>query len=381
MKIRIAPLLASTGLILAMLACNMPSANQVDPIALSTSVAQTVVAQMSASPQPALVTVTVPPVSATMAPISQVTPSLAPGLPTVTTTAMVCNRAQFVEDLSIPDGSNLQVGAAFTKTWRLKNVGTCTWSSGYQLVFDHGDSMGGPAAQALVGVVPPDQTIDISVNLVTPGTPGSYKGFWKVRDASGNSFGLSTGPFWVEINAVSPTAIATGVLAPPVGSITATLVAAESGSVRSNGAVFSFANVGDTDANLGQQGFLSFDISALPAGAVILEVKTKFNDHDSLGNPFSLGCLRMYLQDFSTVDAGDYVGGPVIGALGRWCSVAELDTTSVAPDLKAALQTAVGSPRFRTRLQFNENVTNTNAVGDMLRFGSGLQLQISFTAP
>ena len=46
-----------------------------------------------------------------------------------------CDSAQFVSDLSIPDGSSVAPGAAFTKTWRLLNNGTCTWGPSYNLVW------------------------------------------------------------------------------------------------------------------------------------------------------------------------------------------------------------------------------------------------------
>src|SRR5512135_3467629 len=49
-----------------------------------------------------------------------------------------CDRAQFIADVTVPDGTRFSPGAAFTKTWRLKNVGTCTWSTSYTLVFSSG---------------------------------------------------------------------------------------------------------------------------------------------------------------------------------------------------------------------------------------------------
>jgi hypothetical protein len=74
-------------------------------------------------------------------------------------------------------------GATFTKTWRLKNAGTCTWS-GYSLVFDSGDAMNGTSPTP-IGVVNPGQEVDLSVNLTAPATNGSYRGYWRIRNASG----------------------------------------------------------------------------------------------------------------------------------------------------------------------------------------------------
>jgi hypothetical protein len=55
--------------------------------------------------------------------------------------------------------------------------------------------MGGPATQALTGNVNPGQTMDISVNLKAPGSPGDYRGDWKLRNAAGVTFAS----FYVEI--------------------------------------------------------------------------------------------------------------------------------------------------------------------------------------
>ena len=125
-------------------------------------------------------------------------PSLAPA-----STALPCNSASFVADVTFPDDTKIDVNAAFTKTWKLKNVGSCTWTSGYEVVFASGDQMGGPASQQLTsGTVAPNQTIDVSVDLHAPGSAGTYKGNWKLREPGGAVFGLSTGAFWVQVKAV-----------------------------------------------------------------------------------------------------------------------------------------------------------------------------------
>ncbi|MBL8100545.1 MAG: hypothetical protein JNK81_15280, partial [Anaerolineales bacterium] len=53
-----------------------------------------------------------------------------------------CDWAFFVKDVTIPDGTTLLPGETFTKVWRLKNRGTCTWSPDYMLVFSSGSQMG-----------------------------------------------------------------------------------------------------------------------------------------------------------------------------------------------------------------------------------------------
>lgn len=117
-----------------------------------------------------------------------------------TQTGTPCNRASFVADVTVPDDTTFFVEKPFTKTWRLKNVGTCTWTSAYQLVFDSGERMSGPESQQLTtGTVAPGETIDISVNMIAPALAGTYKSNWKIKDDKGGTFALSSGPFWVQV--------------------------------------------------------------------------------------------------------------------------------------------------------------------------------------
>lgn len=112
------------------------------------------------------------------------------------------DRAQFVADVTVEDGADFAPDQAFTKTWRLRNSGSCTWTSSYDLVFDHGDHMGGPATKALAGLVEPGEMVDLSVNLVAPSAEGGYIGYWLLRNGDGMLFGIGADAnvaFWVEI--------------------------------------------------------------------------------------------------------------------------------------------------------------------------------------
>lgn len=121
---------------------------------------------------------------------------------TVTQNTTPCNLAEFVLDVNYPDGTEVIGGTAFTKTWRLMNAGTCTWTSAYSLVFYDGAQMNGPLTQPLPGTVSPGQTADISVKLTAPASPNTYTGYWKLRDSNGEVFGLASGAFWVEIKSM-----------------------------------------------------------------------------------------------------------------------------------------------------------------------------------
>ena len=78
------------------------------------------------------------------------------------------DKAGFVTDITIRDGKRFNPGRNFTKTWRLANVGTTIWTSDYELVFDHGDQMGGPDVVPLPkDKIYPWQSIDVSIGLGT----------------------------------------------------------------------------------------------------------------------------------------------------------------------------------------------------------------------
>lgn len=121
--------------------------------------------------------------------------------------AQTCtDRAQFVSDVNVPDGTRFEAATAFKKTWRLKNVGTCTWTTSYQLVHDSGERMSGPTSTALTGSVAPGATVDLTVDLTAPATAGRYRGYWKFKNASGVLFGIGAAAnrsWWVEINVTS----------------------------------------------------------------------------------------------------------------------------------------------------------------------------------
>ena len=138
------------------------------------------------------------------------TPTNTPGPATVPPSA--CDRAQFIADVNVPDGTVMAPGATFTKTWRLKNVGSCAWSTSYQLVYFSGEQMGAAASTAFTQNVAVGQTVDISVNMTAPSTAGSYRGFWMFKNANGALFGIgaqANKPWWVDIR-VSGTPVTPG---------------------------------------------------------------------------------------------------------------------------------------------------------------------------
>jgi hypothetical protein len=206
-------------IILSLGACNFRKGAVENPGAIQTAAAATVAAiarvQTLAVTLPATVgLLATEPAAASEAPLESETPIPSTSTPLATGCS---DQATFVTDVTVPDGADFAPGEDFTKTWRMKNAGTCTWTSSYALVFDHGDQMGGAPAVALTGSVPPGATVDLSVDLQAPAAVGTYQGFWRLRNNSGVIFGLSGGDaFWVKIDIpATPTLTSTGLVFVP----------------------------------------------------------------------------------------------------------------------------------------------------------------------
>ena len=99
-----------------------------------------------------------------------------------------CDNAAYVSDVTVPDGTLVAAGSAFTKTWMLQNSGACAWSLEYRLTFVGGDQLAGQDAP-LTEVVPSGGQSAVSVQLAAPMAPGSYAGQWQMKNAHGQAFG------------------------------------------------------------------------------------------------------------------------------------------------------------------------------------------------
>ncbi len=111
--------------------------------------------------------------------------------------------ATFVTDVTVPDGTVFASRTGFNKTWRIKNNGTCTWTTSYRLVHAGGHLLDAISNNfPLQSNVAPGQTIDLTVSLVSPAAAGAYQSDWKLQNAEGQSFGIGANrskPFWAKI--------------------------------------------------------------------------------------------------------------------------------------------------------------------------------------
>jgi hypothetical protein len=111
---------------------------------------------------------------------------------------------------TVPDDTKFLPGTSFSKTWRLMNSGSSTWSTDYKLVFAEGDQMGANNEYRFNVPVEPGKIIDMTVQMKAPDAAGTYKGYWKIKNPNGTVFGPGgNGSFWVKIISASPTATLT----------------------------------------------------------------------------------------------------------------------------------------------------------------------------
>jgi len=201
-------------LLAAQLACNMPGFSQPTETganALYTAAAQTVAVQMTHVYNPLVTAIPSTTMPGLMpSPTTSATSTLPPGVtPSATATPRPCNLVKFIKDVTFPDNTEVAPNTEFTKVWRVKNEGTCTWTTLYGLAFVGGDEMGAPDYVPLPTSVAPGEEVDISVQLKSPLDPGTFRGEYKLRDADEKQFGLGDGskPFWAQIKVKTKTGL------------------------------------------------------------------------------------------------------------------------------------------------------------------------------
>lgn len=228
-------MLAAVSLMMA--ACRpapaaVPTETQVDPNLVYTAAAETAQVRLTEN---ARITPTQPPATPTLEPTATLAPTStveqveatveATPLPTTAAQPASGDNAVYVQDVTIPDGSVIGAGESFVKTWKIMNSGTTTWTTAYSLVHVSDNRMGAESSVPLTVQVPPNQNVDISVNMVAPSSNGSYKGFWRMRNAAGQLFGDA---IYVDIrvgsgtaNTPAPTAAGPTATSAPSSSVTA----------------------------------------------------------------------------------------------------------------------------------------------------------------
>ncbi len=211
--------LFTTALILALVLINSPKKKDVTLIAPTEMVPTNVVVQSTETSLPSIASATATPDTTGTA-----------GAPSV------ADVAHFVGE-TVPDGTNIAKGTTFTKTWKLQNNGSTTWTTDYSLVlttysYPLGENLNGPQEIKLPNSVNPGQIVEITGNFTIPNVDGIYEVHYKLKNASGQFASGDGAEVWLKIT---------------VGNVQLT-----SGSAKANNVTITLINVqkNDTSTNV-----------------------------------------------------------------------------------------------------------------------------------
>jgi hypothetical protein len=110
------------------------------------------------------------------------------------------NLAQWVSQ-TIADNTIFAPGETFTITWRLKNTGTSTWTTGYMLRYYSGATFGATKEITIDREVLPGAEIDISVDMKAPAITGTYRSDWVMSSENRSNF---REPVYLTIKVAAP---------------------------------------------------------------------------------------------------------------------------------------------------------------------------------
>jgi len=191
--VKLFSLLAALALFIGACGTPTPAEPTPDAAAIATAAVQTAEARFT---QQALIDLATQVASA---PTATVTPEPEQILPTATAGAGAnpsyeytpgCVFATYVADVTVVDGMVILPGTTFTKTWRIKNGGSCKWDANFAMVQVSGDTMGEQTRFPLTRVVYPGQEVDVSVTLTSPTSNGKYTSQWRLAVPGGGSAGV-----------------------------------------------------------------------------------------------------------------------------------------------------------------------------------------------
>jgi len=124
------------------------------------------------------------------------TASLASVLSADSTPSATCvDVLSFMNDLTVPDGTEVSPGSSIDKRWEVRNNGTCNWDERYHLRLLAGSEMGAETEQALFPARSGSSAV-IRMIFTAPTEPGNYRSAWQAYNPDNLPFG---DPFYIEI--------------------------------------------------------------------------------------------------------------------------------------------------------------------------------------
>ncbi len=105
------------------------------------------------------------------------------------------NSLRYLQDITIPDGSQVSPGEILDKRWLVENNGTCGWDQTYTLRLITGPSMQAPEIQPLYPALS-GRTFNLTITYTAPNEPGIYRSAWQAYGPDEQPFG---DPVFIEI--------------------------------------------------------------------------------------------------------------------------------------------------------------------------------------
>lgn len=103
--------------------------------------------------------------------------------------------SRFVEDVTIPDGTQIEAGAKFEKVWKIRNDGEVAWPAGVKLIFMRGQLMG-DAEIKIENEVAPGESTEVRLAATAPQRPGRAVSVYRLFSPEGFKFGHRV---WVDV--------------------------------------------------------------------------------------------------------------------------------------------------------------------------------------
>jgi hypothetical protein len=108
---------------------------------------------------------------------------------TITATTGPCtNNLEYLQDVTVPDGTSFSFGATIDKQWLIKNSGTCNWDSTYHLKWIGGDPLGAAQEQILYPARTGTQ-VTLRITFTAPKAEGTFESSWQAYGSDGTAFG------------------------------------------------------------------------------------------------------------------------------------------------------------------------------------------------
>lgn len=105
------------------------------------------------------------------------------------------DKLAFINDQTIPDGTEVSPNATLDKRWEVENSGNCNWDERYHIRLIGGPDLGANPVQPLFPARSGTRVI-IRILMTAPAESGSYHSAWQAYNPADEPFG---DPFFIDI--------------------------------------------------------------------------------------------------------------------------------------------------------------------------------------